>query len=714
MGQPINAVFKGGGAKGTAYAGALRSCEELELEIRAAAGSSAGAITALLVACGFDAEEMAELLPDALRSLDSPGGAAFRFGRRSLLASSQLSRWLAARVADAVRKRTGEVVDGEDMTFGDLRDLTGVDLYVVAMDLGSRQPVVFSPDVTPSAPVVHAVVASSAIPVAFPAVRMAVDREVRRLVDGGVWANYPAFVFLDEDFRAAHGLVGSDRPVVGFVVDDREPVPPGTREFVPAPRRVIDTDVGSTARELGRFGALLASPLLHITMVLGPILAVLVMLQWVRTEARSAFPLFRPLPNPFDDAAALAVLLVVSSIGALGLVATLLMLRLGRALSDGGVGGAVAAMGVGPSVPYWAGAASRSGGGRHTVVRIAIPTELGTLSFRASNEVVDAAIRAGYDAAQRDLRRFGSSTGIRRGPPTLPPVRLPVGARSIAWFRRLPSLLRDRWRRRVESFGAKNPDWLRRRARLLPWLPGVGHAFGWVVVLAAAGTGIVTLVQSEARGDDRRVWLLLVFGPLALFASFLYSSQRARRAARPWTFLRRRSDAVLLIGGLGTIGLVAAAVVWDARTVGERPFSLLSVVENAHFVEAEVTEVIEVQEVSASRRRSEVEVRIPTDVPGDECSAAAGDRMSLTVPGLLSVGDPVQLTFYDDVCQVWPSSRVHDEVSDRVIGFLLTLAVLAVGVAQLGALNWRRRYRNDHGVEQIDPELWRTGSALRR
>ena len=42
MAVDINAVFKGGGAKGIATAGAIRAAEEAGLRFRAVAGSSAG------------------------------------------------------------------------------------------------------------------------------------------------------------------------------------------------------------------------------------------------------------------------------------------------------------------------------------------------------------------------------------------------------------------------------------------------------------------------------------------------------------------------------------------------------------------------------------------------------------------------------------------------------------------------------------------------
>ena len=63
-----NAVFKGGGAKGIAYVGALEALEMWDVKCVEVAGSSAGAITATLVACGYTAAEVIELMPRRPRS----------------------------------------------------------------------------------------------------------------------------------------------------------------------------------------------------------------------------------------------------------------------------------------------------------------------------------------------------------------------------------------------------------------------------------------------------------------------------------------------------------------------------------------------------------------------------------------------------------------------------------------------------------------------
>ncbi len=53
-------VFEGGGAKGMVFVGALTEFEQQGLRPRRVVGTSAGAITATLLAAGYTANEMLE------------------------------------------------------------------------------------------------------------------------------------------------------------------------------------------------------------------------------------------------------------------------------------------------------------------------------------------------------------------------------------------------------------------------------------------------------------------------------------------------------------------------------------------------------------------------------------------------------------------------------------------------------------------------------
>lgn len=58
----IDLVFAGGGAKGVAHLGAIWAFDKLDVKIKRVAGTSAGAITASIVAAGFTCDEIVEEL----------------------------------------------------------------------------------------------------------------------------------------------------------------------------------------------------------------------------------------------------------------------------------------------------------------------------------------------------------------------------------------------------------------------------------------------------------------------------------------------------------------------------------------------------------------------------------------------------------------------------------------------------------------------------
>jgi|GEM_PF-3780943 len=416
MGGTYNAVFKGGGAKGLAYAGALGACEVAGIKFSKVAGSSAGAITAALVASDHSAAEIAALAPTALATIEPPASAIRRPRSGSLLRSDRLRDWFDETLRIAVHGR-GSHEGTPRVTFAALFEKSEIELNVVAMDLSSRQPIVFSSELTPEASVTDAVLASSAIPVAFPAVRFVIGNEVHRVVDGGTWANYPAFVFLDDDFRAHHGLGRCDGTTIGFILDDgreaRDPALNRSIRSAAGPR--FETDRGSALTEFGWVGAMLSSPGLRMAVAAAPGVLLAIATLLLVQEGRTGFPILDGVPVGFHNwiIGIVAILLVL--ITPLWLGSTLLTARLGRSITDEGFVGAIAAMGVGPSVPYWI--RTRADSVSHVPVRITVPAELTTLAFGASAEVVNDAMRAGYTATLGAL----AQVGLHRPEAQLPP-----------------------------------------------------------------------------------------------------------------------------------------------------------------------------------------------------------------------------------------------------------------------------------------------------
>jgi NTE family protein len=202
-------VLEGGGLKGIGLIGAAAALERDGYRFRRLAGTSAGSIVASLLAAGYSAQEVAELLLETdLRQFADPSGRLPVVGPMlsflvdsGWLAGAAFRNWLADRLAER-----GVV------TFGDLpeRDrashLTGdrrYQLVVTAADL-TRGELVYLPwdyrrvyGLDPAEQVVaDAVRASISIPFVYEPVSLrAADGTVSTLVDGGVLSNFPIDVF---------------------------------------------------------------------------------------------------------------------------------------------------------------------------------------------------------------------------------------------------------------------------------------------------------------------------------------------------------------------------------------------------------------------------------------------------------------------------------------------------------------------------------------
>src|SRR5947209_2625841 len=135
-------VFSGGGIKGLAFAGALQAAHEAGYdEWVQVAGTSAGAITAMALAVGYDAQGLRQQLEGfdfrKLADYGAPlgiGQAENYLFRRALTEGKALQGWIRQLLADAPRPAT---------TFGEL----GGRLRVVGSDIAHARMVVFPEDV---------------------------------------------------------------------------------------------------------------------------------------------------------------------------------------------------------------------------------------------------------------------------------------------------------------------------------------------------------------------------------------------------------------------------------------------------------------------------------------------------------------------------------------------------------------------------------------
>jgi NTE family protein len=209
-----NLVFKGGGVRGVAYIGALEALEGMGIldRIERVAGSSAGAVAALLVSFRLP---MAELV-QTFNSLDMrrvpqsrDGSQAAPFLKKIELAAcpQRLLKHYGWYSSEYFYHWTQSVIAGQcggdgRATFTDFRKLGFRDLYIVVSNLSRRRAEVFSAEATPDTPVADAVRISMSIPLFFEALRYDGRNfgEGDLYVDGGLYDNFPTHIFDDPSF----------------------------------------------------------------------------------------------------------------------------------------------------------------------------------------------------------------------------------------------------------------------------------------------------------------------------------------------------------------------------------------------------------------------------------------------------------------------------------------------------------------------------------
>lgn len=211
--KEADGVFAGGGVKGIAFAGALKAAAKFKYEKwRKLAGTSAGAITAMLLAVGYDADDLKEILDTLdlkqiadfgpLGKLEAIENLVLHDG---LTRGVALHRWLEKMVDEAPAKVK---------TFGELEKEHGAEkLQVIGTDIAHSRMVVFPKNVdlyldkdgNPYDPgdflIADAVRISAGFPFFFPPVKMrdAATGTDGVLVDGGVVSAYPVFIFDSEN-----------------------------------------------------------------------------------------------------------------------------------------------------------------------------------------------------------------------------------------------------------------------------------------------------------------------------------------------------------------------------------------------------------------------------------------------------------------------------------------------------------------------------------
>lgn len=282
--RPIYAIFEGGGAKGIAHIGALDAIKENGLEIIGVAGTSAGALAAVLAAIGLEGGDIMDA-EDRTRHILAPRTPVSLLGENEWRRLKWLRHWgippaiatllggvlwgvalspcnagtvrhilhhlglfstdhIKAFVNTVIRERLIEIKRvlrlrrdiPEWITFGELAAWpTTLPLKIVATDIDQGTLEVFDAYATPDVVVAEAVAASISIPIAFQPARIPSYRPESQFADGGMVANLPIWAFVEDKLAHERRFYSAPPvPTVGFTLSapDKPPRTPRTPAWI--------------------------------------------------------------------------------------------------------------------------------------------------------------------------------------------------------------------------------------------------------------------------------------------------------------------------------------------------------------------------------------------------------------------------------------------------------------------------------------------------
>jgi NTE family protein len=190
--------FAGGGVKGVVYAGVAQSLLDYGYwsKIRRVCGTSAGAMVSLLIACGYEVDEIKSFLFDLdFSKMEDDSWFVFRdtirlFTNYSYMKGKELRKLLQKVVKD----KTGD----SETSLLDLYRRSGIEFTAVSVNINTRKLCCLNKDTQPTMPAYLATLASSSIPFIFPPVEWEGDL----YVDGAAMCNFPV------DYYHGDGVLG--------------------------------------------------------------------------------------------------------------------------------------------------------------------------------------------------------------------------------------------------------------------------------------------------------------------------------------------------------------------------------------------------------------------------------------------------------------------------------------------------------------------------
>ena len=305
-------VFEGGGAKGMVFVGAMEEFEARGHKYGRLLGTSAGAITATLLAAAYSSAEMLAALNEKLPNGQSvftnfmalpapfdqaavlksdiftllkainlplvPGfietklddalaeGLAEDIDFRYLLSFMERGGWYSAdNFLTWIRaKLNSGTFNGMPRNFGDMTlmqyfEATGRDLSLVASDTTGQQMLVLNHITAPACPVIWGARMSMSVPLLWQEVIWQAewgtyngqDLQGHSIVDGGLLSNFPIELFLS-DLKDVTSVMGEkvSQEVLGLLIDDKLALP--NQQGLPPVEKTFDLSQLQTIQRLSR------------------------------------------------------------------------------------------------------------------------------------------------------------------------------------------------------------------------------------------------------------------------------------------------------------------------------------------------------------------------------------------------------------------------------------------------------------------------------
>lgn len=211
-------VSEGGGVRGAAYGGLVKRLQHYGMmeDIRYVAGSSAGAIAALIIALGYSADEIEKIMCDLpmekfLESTKSwsitPDIISQGFKALKVLLKENHSLSTGTEFLHWIEQLVEAKLGNKNATFRDLYEVikknkdvehTFKELFVTGTDISLEKPEckIFSYEATPDMPIALAVRASSSFPFVF----KPVEWDGHQYIDGGLIKNLPTKIFDEKKY----------------------------------------------------------------------------------------------------------------------------------------------------------------------------------------------------------------------------------------------------------------------------------------------------------------------------------------------------------------------------------------------------------------------------------------------------------------------------------------------------------------------------------